>query len=81
MMKYVLKMTILIQTSRQRRLLNQWGYFWKGAGNFELPFWIEKTPTNAVASRYPSGTVASGFVYTCRRLIYLSPMLYLHAVD
>ena len=40
-----------VTASRQRRLMNQWGYFWQGAGNFELPFWIEKTPTNAVASR------------------------------
>jgi hypothetical protein len=41
-----------VTEDKQRRILNQWGYFWKGAGSWHCPFWIEKTPTNAVASRY-----------------------------
>jgi hypothetical protein len=41
-----------VSEDKQRRILNQWGYFWKGAGSWDRPFWVEKTPTNAVASRY-----------------------------
>lgn len=41
-----------VTEQKQRRILNQWGYFWQGAGSWDRRFWIEKTPTNAVASRY-----------------------------
>jgi len=34
------------------QLLNQWGYYWKASGAWDKYFWIEKTPTNAVVSRY-----------------------------
>ena len=50
----------LVTAAAQRRLLNQWGYFWQGAGAWERPFWLEKTPTNAVASRYLQALVNLG---------------------
>lgn len=34
------------------QLLNQWGYFWKTSGGWSKHYWIEKTPTNAVLSRF-----------------------------
>lgn len=49
-----------VTAEKQRRILNQWGYFWKGAGNWDRPFWLEKTPTNAVASRYLQALVDLG---------------------
>lgn len=34
------------------QLLNQWGYYWKANGDWDKYYWIEKTPTNAVLSRF-----------------------------
>jgi hypothetical protein len=51
-----------LTATRQRRLLNQWGYFWKGAGSWDAPFWIEKTPTNAVVSRFLQALMGLGSI-------------------
>lgn len=34
------------------KLLNEWGYFWKANGGWDKYYWMEKTPTNAVLSRF-----------------------------
>jgi hypothetical protein len=49
-----------VTAARQQRLLNEWGYFWREAGQWETPFWLEKTPTNAVVSRYLQALINLG---------------------
>ena len=50
------------------RLLNQWGYYWNGSGRgLQSKILIEKSPTNAVVSRYLQALFDIGLVSTEKR--------------
>ena len=53
-----------VTLSNRDRVLNQWGYYWKANDGFkqEKKVWMEKSPTNAVVSRYIQALFDLGLV-------------------